>query len=141
MASGLYNRWKYNVMKKLVDMSADTVKVMLLANTYTFSAAHNVITDVNSNELPSSGGYTIGGVAIGSPTLTQLDSPDNCGVFDGADVSWVAATFTSRYAILALTSGSANNSLVGCIDFGSDKSVSTGTFTIQWSANGIIRHS
>lgn len=136
MASGVYNRLKYNIMKKLVDLSGDTFKVILLNNSHAFNADHNVLTDVNANELAASGNYATGGATLSTPTVTQDDTND-CGTFDAVDISWTTATFTAYHAVIYDTTVS--NNLVCSIDFGGAKSVSAGTFTIQWSANGIIR--
>jgi hypothetical protein len=136
MASGIYNRLKYNVMKKLVDLSADTMKVILLSNSHAFNADHNVLTDVNSNELAAAGNYATNGASLGSPTVTQDDTND-CATFDAADVAWSSASFTAYHAVIYDTTVS--NNLIASIDFGGAKTVSAGTFTIQWSANGIIR--
>lgn len=135
MSSGLYNRVKYNLMKKLVDFSADSIKVLLLNNSHSFNPDHNVNTDVNTNEI-SGTGYTAGGVALTSKTVTQDDSND-LAYFDADDTSWTTSTFTAYHAVL--NDVTASNNLIASIDFGGAKSVTSGTFTIQWSANGIIR--
>jgi hypothetical protein len=135
MASGIYNRLKYNLMKKLVDLSTDTIKVMLLTSTHAFNADHNVKADIDTNEI-SGTGYTAGGETLANKTVTQDDANDRA-VFDADDVSWTSATFTARHA--ALNDVTATNNLLCSIDFGSDKSVTAGTFTIQWATAGIIR--
>jgi len=134
MPSGIYNRLKFNLCKKLVDLSADTIKVILLNNTHTFNTDHNVNTDVNANEI-SGTGYTAGGITITSPTVTQNDTLDQA-VFDGADIAWTVATFSAYHAVLVNTTVS--NNLCGSLDFGGVKTVTGGTFTIQWAATGII---
>lgn len=136
MASGIYNRLKYNLMKKLVDLSADTINVILLNNSHAFDADDNVLTDINANELAATGGYSTGGAALASKTVTQDDAND-CATFDAADSAWSSATFTAYHA--ALYDSTVSDNLICSIDFGGAKSVSSGTFTIQWSANGIIR--
>jgi hypothetical protein len=138
MASGLYNRFKYNLMKKLVDLSADTCKVILLDNDHSFNADHNTLSDVSSNEIaPGSAlGYIPGGETITTPTVTQ-DDTNNYGVFNGDDVEWTDATFDAYHAVIY--DDSVSDNLIASIDFGSIKSVSLGTFTIQWSTDGIIR--
>lgn len=136
MASGIYNRLKYNWMKKIVDLSTDTINVILLNNSHAFNADHNVNTDVNTNELAASGNYSTGGAALASKTVTQDDTND-LAYFDAADVQWTTATFTAYHAVLVDVT--ASNNLLCSIDFGGAKSVTSGTFTIQWSANGIIR--
>ena len=136
MASGLYNRLKYNLMKKLVDLSGDTFKVILLSNLHVFNPDNNVLTDINSNELAAAGNYVNGGAALGSPTVTQ-DDVNDCATFDALDVVWASASFTAYQA--AIYDSTVSNNLVASIDFGGAKTVAAGTFTINWSANGIIR--
>ncbi len=135
MASGVYNRFKYNLMKKLIDLSTDTIKCALLTNAYTFDADHDVWTDVSANEV-SGTGYTAGGKDLTSLSVTQDDTDDE-GVFDAADVTWSNSTITARFAIL-YDDTLAGDDLVCCIDFGSDKSSSAGPFTIQWNVEGIV---
>lgn len=138
MASGIYNRTKYNLAKKLMDFSADTFKVILLTNSHSFTASNNVLTDINTNEISgaSGTGYTTNGVTLGSLSLTQ-DDGNNLAQWTAANAVWSSATFTAYFA--AIYDSSVSNTLVACIDFGGAKSVTSGTFTIQWSGNGIIR--
>lgn len=137
MASGLYNRFKYNLMKKIADMSTDTCRVILLNASHVFTASHNVYTDISTNELPTAGTYVVNGLPLTAPTVTQ-DDVNNCATFDAADVSWAGATFTAYFAAI-YDSTIGGNPLVACIDFGGAKIVTSGTFTIQWSTSGIIR--
>ena len=55
-------------------------------------------------------------------------------------MTWTSATFTATHAAIydATISGAKNNDLIGLIDFGSDKTVTAGTFQITWNAAGII---
>lgn len=132
MASGIYNRWKANLMNKIVDMEADTIKVMLLDNSHAFNAAHNVIGDVDTNEI-SGAGYSPGGATLAGKAVTQGGTTK----FDGTDVAWTSATFSAWHAVL-YDDTVATDDLIGSIDFSGEKSVSGGTFTIQWHANGIV---
>jgi len=133
--NGVYNKMKYDTLKKLIDLSGDTFKVILLDNTYSFDADHNTYADVSAKELPTAGGYTAGGVTLGSPTVTEDDANDKA-VFDGADVEWTSASFTTHYAVIY--NSTVSDHLICCIDFGADKTVASGTFKIQWNADGII---
>ena len=51
MASGIYNRFKANLMNKVVDLEADTIKVMLMSSSHSFAATNNVIGDVSTNQV------------------------------------------------------------------------------------------
>lgn len=137
MASGIYNRAKVNWLNKEVDMEADTIKVALLNNSHSFNADNNVYSDISTNELAATGGYTTGGATLGSKAVSQDDTNDR-GVFDAADSAWGSATFTAYHAVIWDDTVS-GDPLLCSIDFGGAKAVSGGTFTIQWSSNGIIR--
>ncbi len=133
MASGIYNRFKANLMNKIVDLEADVIQVSLMDNNHTFSAAHNVWTDVSANELPAAGNYATNGEVLASATVTQAATTK----FDGNDTAWASATFTAYHAVL-WDNTVATDDLICSFDFGGAKTVTAGTFTIQWHANGII---
>lgn len=132
MSSGIYNRFKANLMNKEIDLEGDSIKVMLLENTYTFDASHNVIGDVSGHEA-SGDGYTAGGQALSGKAVTQGATTK----WDATDITWSTASITARYAII-YDDDTATDDIIACIDFGADKTSSAGDFTIQWNSNGII---
>ena len=138
MASGIYDRFKANLMNGVVDLEADTINVALLDVTETSpTVADNVLTDVigtpgNAPELPTAGGYTANGAALAGKAVTQATTT----YWDATDTSWTSATF-STYACL-IYDNTATDNLICLIDFGGEQTVTSGTFTIQWHANGII---
>jgi len=132
MASGIYERFKANLMNKEVDLEADTIRVALLDNVHTFTATNNQWSDVSANEITGTG-YTANGESLSSMTVTQAATTK----WDAADVAWTSATFSAYHAVVyddTLT----NDDLICSFDFGGEKSVSSGTFTIQWHSDGII---
>lgn len=131
MASGIYNRFKANLMNKEVDMEADTVKVMLLDDSHSFTAADNVIGDVDANET-SGTGYVAGGGTLAGKAVTQAATTK----WDATDLAWTTATFSAYHAVIYDTTATSN--LICSIDFGGIQTVTAGTFTIQWHADGII---
>jgi hypothetical protein len=137
MASGIYNRFKANLMNGVVDLEADTIKVALLDATETSpTVTDNVLTDViatpGSAPEISGTGYTNGGETITTGTVTQGATTD----WDGDDTSWTSSTFTTYAALIY--DNTATDNLIALIDFGGAQTVTAGTFTIQWHANGII---
>lgn len=117
-----------------MDLDNDTFKIMLTTSTYTPAATHSVKADV-TNEI-SGTGYTAGGATLQNVTWTESSGTVT---LDATDVSWTSATFTARYAVIYDdTPTSPLDPLVCLIDFGTDKSVTAGTFTIQFHANGIF---
>ncbi len=133
MASGTYDRFRANLMNKIVDLEADVVKVMLLDNTHGFTTTHNQKSEIVANELATAGGYTAGGAVLAGKAVTQAAS----GKWDGTDVTWTSATFTAYHAVI-YDDTVTDDDLIASIDFGGAKQVVAGTFTIQWHANGIV---
>jgi hypothetical protein len=118
----------------------DTFKLAL----YTSSATLDATTTAYSatNEVGNSGSYSAGG-----GTLTNI-SPTTSGTTaftDFDDLSFTSATITARGALIYNTTPAHTftNPSVAVLDFGSDKSSSAGTFTIQFpaatSTDAIIR--
>ena len=130
MASGIYNRFKANLMNKVVDLEGDTIKVTLYDNSHSFTAADTDYT--TDNELATTGGYTQGGKTLASKAVTEAATTK----WDAADVAWTSATFTAYHAVIY--DSTASNDLIASIDFGGAKVVAAGTFTIQFDAAGII---
>lgn len=135
MASGMYNRFKANLMNKEIDLGdgGDTIKVMLMKTTHEFTLTHNQKSEIVANELDAGDGYTVGGATLAGQTVTQGEST----MWDGTDVEWADATFTAYHAVIyddTLT----DDDLIGSIDFGGAKTVSAGTFKIQWHVSGIV---
>tara|TARA_R100000995_G_scaffold18492_1_gene7605 strand:- start:149 stop:604 length:456 start_codon:yes stop_codon:yes gene_type:complete len=93
---------------------------------------------VTTGEVASSGSYTTAG-----GTLTRVD-PTTSGTTaftDFADVSFTTATITARGALIYNSSDS--NKAVAVLDFGGNKTSTSGTFTVQFptanGSNAIIR--
>jgi len=107
----------------------DTFKLALYTNTASFTAATTAYTA--TNEVGDSGSYAAGG-----GTLTRIN-PTTSGTTaftDFADLSFTTATITARGALLYNTTPAHTytNPVVAVLDFGSDKSSTAGTFTIQF---------
>jgi hypothetical protein len=140
MASILFNYWKRDVMRGLIDMDGDTFYVMLINSTGVSAADkdHQYRSSYTANEVTGTG-YTAGGAALTS-LVVSADLTNDLAYFDGADVSWASATVTARGAVVYKSTGAATTDNAVCMfDFGSDQTATNGTFTIQWSTAGLIR--
>jgi len=123
-----------------VDLDTDTIRMMLLDDTYVPDQdAHDFKNDL-SGEIAGLG-YTARGMALADKTITQ-DDTNNRTVWDATDVSWPASTLTARYAVLYKDTGVDSTSpLIALIDFGENKSTSISTFTVPFNTDGILRAS
>jgi len=130
MASGIYSRFKANLMNKVVDLEGDTIIVALYDNSHAFAAGDTDYT--TTNELATTGGYTRGDKELAGKAVTEAATTK----WDGTNTSWTSSTFTAYHAVLY--DETAGNDLICSIDFSGGKSVSAGTFTIIWDTDGII---
>ena len=133
ITSAICNSFKQEILEAEHNFTASTGNTFKLA-LYTSSATLGASTTAysSSNEITNTSGtaYTAGGKALTSVTPT-LDS--STAVCDFADVSWTSASFTARGCLIYNDSHSTNAS-VCAIDFGGDKTATSGTFTIQFPA-------
>ena len=118
--------------------SGDTFKIALYTSSATLGASTTAYS--TSNEITNSSGtaYTAGGATLTSVTPTTSGTTALC---DFADVSYTSASFTANGALIY--NDDQSDKAVAVIAFGSDKTVTSGTFTIQFptadASNAIIR--
>lgn len=139
----LSNHWKYQLAKKMVDVNADTFKIILMDETFVFDKdAHATLADVISSpsaELATEFGYTRQNKTLSGGTLTENDSTDKATrTFDNC--TWTASGGTigpTGCAIIydestGVASPFVSPTVVGCIDFGEDYSIGDGlSFQLQ----------
>lgn len=123
-----------------VDWVNDSVKVSLHTVTYVPNQDTHDFFDDATNELPTAGGYTAGGVTLAGKTANYTGGTNTLSL-DANDVSWTSATFTARIAVIYVDTAGASTTdpLLGYVDFGGDQTVSSGTFTIQWHVDGLLK--
>ena len=139
ITSAICNSFKTEILTGTHNFTASSGNTFNLA-LYTSDATLNKSTTAytTSNEVSGSG-YTAQGNALTS--VTPALSTDTA-VCDFADTSFTSASFTARGCMIFNDSASGDPA-VCVIDFGSDKTVTSGTFTIQFPAadasNAIVR--
>ena len=116
--------------------TGNTFKLALYDNNASFTAATTAYT--TSNEISGSG-YSAGGGTLTNVTPT---SSSTTALTDFTDETFSNVTLTARGALIFNDSASGDPA-VCVLDFGSDKSASSGDFTIVFpaadSSNAIIR--
>lgn len=130
-----------------LDADANAHKVALYNNSITpdqdaaaASTAYNTGQWATANEQFQAGQWAQGGVTLGTQSLDR--SVAGTVFFDGADTaSGSAATLSNVFGCLVYDTVAATVANQGvCFNyFGGTQSVSAGTFTIVWAANGIYR--
>ena len=108
---------------------------------YTDQATLNKSTTqyITANEVANGNGYTTEGIVLTNVTPALSGDTACC---DFSDVSFTSASFTAN-GCLIYNETVANDPAVCAIAFGGNKTVSSGTFTIQFPAadanNAIVR--
>ena len=110
--------------------SGNSFKLALYTSSATLGASTTAYASTNEITNTSGTAYSAKGKALTSVTPT-LDS--STAVCDFADVSWTSASFTANGCLIFNDSHS-TDAAVCAIDFGGDKTATSGTFTIQFPA-------
>ncbi len=117
--------------------TGDSFKLALYDNNASFDASTTAYTA--SNEVANSGTYTAGGGALTNVTPTTSGTT---ALTDFADITFTSATITARGALIYNDTAAGDPSVI-VLDFGSDKSSTSGDFQIVFPAadasNAIIR--
>jgi len=100
---------------------------------YTSSATLNSSTTafITTNEVANTGTYASGGDKL---TGQNTSIASGVAIVDFADLSFTGVTLTARGAMIYNTSSAVTNATVAILDFGADKTATSGTFTVQFPA-------
>ena len=124
------NTFKSELLGAVHDFDSGSGQVFKLA-LYTSAANLSAATTnyVVSGEVAVTGTYSAGGGALQSQ---QVSLDTGVGIVSFADLSFTGVTLTARGALIYNTS--ASSKAVCVLDFGADKTATSGTFTIQFPA-------
>ena len=109
--------------------SGDVFKLALYTSSATLNSATTSFT--TTNEVANSGTYASGG---GDLTGQNTSIASGVAIVDFADLSFTGVTLTARGALIYNTSSAVTNAAVAALDFGADKTATSGTFTIVFPA-------
>ena len=146
ISSAICSSFKQELLQGKHDFDSsggDTFKIALYQSDASLGAA---TTDYStSEEITNTAGsaYSAGGAAL---TNSGVSLSSTTAFTDFSDVSYTSASFTANGALIYNTQtdgGSNTTDAVAVIAFGSDKTATNGTFTIQFptadASNAIIR--
>jgi hypothetical protein len=107
----------------------DKFKIALYTSSATLNSTTTAYT--SSNEVSNTGTYTAGGGAL---TNGGTSIASGVAIVDFQNISFTGVTLTARGALLYNTSSAVSNAAVAALDFGGDKTATSGTFTIEFPA-------
>lgn len=140
ITQALCTSFKQEILQAVHDFTASTGSTFKLA-LYTSSATLSAATTAYSatNEVGDSGSYSAGGGTLTNVTPTTSGTT---AFTDFDDISFTSATITARGALI-YNDTAAGDPSVAVLDFGGDKTSTSGTFTVQFptadASNAIIR--
>jgi hypothetical protein len=118
--------------------SGDTFKIALYTSSASLGASTTAYSDTNEITNDAGSAYVAGGATLTSVTPTTSGTTAFC---DFNDVSYTSASFTANGALIY--NDTQSDKACAVIAFGSDKTVTSGTFTIQFptadASDAIIR--
>jgi hypothetical protein len=144
MPNVVYHSYLKHLLSGTIDLTNDTIMVMLVSGSYTPSAAnHSTRADVIAHQVTdSAGGYSsaAGGKALDNKVIFIGGSPSGA-IFDANNVSWTPTTISQAAGAVLYTSGLSDpvRRLITYVDLGTTASTTNGTFEIVWNNNGIFR--
>ena len=107
----------------------DVFKLALYTSSATLNSATTSFT--TTQEVSNTGTYASGGDKL---TGQNTSIASGVAIVDFADLSFTGVTLTARGAMIYNTSSAVTNAAVAILDFGGDKTATSGTFTIQFPA-------
>ena len=138
ISQAMCTSFKAEILGGVMDLDTDTLKIALYTSSATLGAATTAYTapvDPTANptstyEVTETGtNYTAGGEVLTGAVITTSGTT---AIVDFDDVTWSNVSLTARGALIYDTS--ASNKAIAVLDFGSDKTATSGDFTIVMPA-------
>ena len=141
ISSAICNSFKQEILvgtHNFTASSGNTFKIALFTSSASLGAGTTAYSTSNEISNTSGSAYTAGGKALTSVTPALSTDTACC---DFADISFTSASFTANGCLIYNDTNA--DRAVCAIAFGSDKTVTSGTFTIQFptadASNAILR--
>ena len=139
ITSAICNSFKTQILTAVHNFTQGGNQFKLALYTSSANLSKSTTQYVTTAEVANGNGYTTEGIVLTNVTPALSGDTACC---DFADVSFTSASFTTRGCMI-YNETVANDPAVCVIDFGGNKTVSSGTFTIQFPAadanNAIVR--
>jgi hypothetical protein len=135
ITQAMCNSFKTELLGGTHDLDTDVIKIALFTSSATLDASTTAYS--TTNEVVGSG-YTAGGNTLAGAAISLSGST---AIVDFSDTTWSTATITARGALIYNSSKA--DRAVAVLDFGGDKTSTSGDFTVVFPAadasNAIIR--
>lgn len=124
----LSNHFRYMLATKKIDFASDSFKIILMDAAFAFDPdTHATLADVAGNQIATGNGYTQNSKELAGVSVSEDDTNDR------AAVSWNSAVWTAdggsigpSGAAIIYDDDTADDTVVGCIDYGEDITATAG---------------
>ena len=133
VTSDTSNHYKYALLNAV---ASNTFKAILMNTTYAFDRdAHATLADVTASQLSTGDGYVQDSKTLTSVAVAEDDTNDRAQL-TADDVTWTASggDIGPFGAMVIYDDTDTNDAVVGCIDFGTDYTISDGA---SWTGKGV----
>lgn len=128
MATEISNHFKFQLVSGLVDFDTDSMKIVLMSNSFTFDKdTHATYANVSASELATANGYTQNTKTLAGIAITEDDTNDRAGI-TWSNVSWTASggSIGPSNGAIIFDDTTVDDTVVGYIDFGSAQTATDG---------------
>jgi len=122
----MVSSFKTDMLGGVQDLDTDVIKIALYTSAATLGASTTAYT--TSNEVVGTG-YTAGGNTLTGATIS-LDG--TTGICTFSTTFWTTSSITARGALIY--NSTTSNKAIAVLDFGADKTSTSGAFTINFPA-------
>ena len=132
VVSTLSNHCKYMKMTKKIDFDNDVFKIILMNTTFAFDKdAHATLADVTASQLATGYGYTQDDKTLVLSSPVSEDDTNDRALAEWDDVTWTATgdDIPATGAAIVYDDTTTDDTVIGCIDFGSDYTTANGSST------------
>ena len=129
ITSTLSNHYKFQILSGNIDFDSDTFKMALMNTAFSFDKdSHPDYVSVSGSELGAGNGYDVGGKTMTGVSLQEDDNNDR-GRVTWSNVQWDATggQIGPTGAAILYDDTSADKTVIGCIDFDTDYTISDGS--------------
>jgi len=131
MATDISNKVTFLLAKKVIDFSADSFKIILMASGFVFNRdTHEGYADVSASELPTGNGYTVNTKVLAGVAVNEDDTDDR------TEITWSNVTWAASGGAIGPTPGAivfddtvttrTADPIIGYIDFGGNQTQADG---------------
>lgn len=134
MANVVSNHCLYQLLTKKIDFSADTFISILMVSGFVYNKdTHATYADVSASELATGNGYTQNTKTLANVVVEEDDTNDRARAY-WDDAQWTASggSIGPSPCALIIDTTTTDDTVVGCIDFGGNKTATDGgVFAVQ----------